>query len=81
MPNFLSQLTTCEVVDTSRGPAAAQRRSTPISLTDRGPAGRIKLDEVRKRVAGRPITYITDLWRTRMESVERAHLGPEVSTK
>jgi catechol 2,3-dioxygenase-like lactoylglutathione lyase family enzyme len=41
----------------------------------------IKLDEpVRKSAAGNTITYITDPWGTRIEIVQRAPLGPQVST-
>jgi catechol 2,3-dioxygenase-like lactoylglutathione lyase family enzyme len=41
----------------------------------------IKLDEpVRKSPAGNTITYITDPWGTRIEIVQRAPLGPQVST-
>jgi catechol 2,3-dioxygenase-like lactoylglutathione lyase family enzyme len=41
----------------------------------------IKLDEpVRKSAAGNTITYITDPWGTRIEIVERAPLGPQVSS-
>jgi len=41
----------------------------------------IKLDEpVRKSPAGSTITYITDPWGTRIEIVQRAPLGPPVST-
>ena len=41
----------------------------------------IKLDEpVRKGTTGSTITYITDLWGTRIEIVQRAPLGPQVST-
>ncbi len=41
----------------------------------------IKLDEpVRKSAAGSTITYITDPWGTRIEIVQRAPLGPQVST-
>ncbi len=40
----------------------------------------IKLDEpVRKSPAGNTITYITDPWGTRIEIVQRAPLGPQVS--
>jgi catechol 2,3-dioxygenase-like lactoylglutathione lyase family enzyme len=40
----------------------------------------IKLDEpVRKSAAGNTITYITDPWGTRIEIVERAPLGPQVT--
>jgi len=39
----------------------------------------IKLDEpVRKAPNGSTLTYITDLWGTRIEIIERAPLGPEV---
>ena len=41
----------------------------------------IKLDEpVRKSPTGSTITYITDPWGTRIEIVQRAPLGPQVST-
>jgi catechol 2,3-dioxygenase-like lactoylglutathione lyase family enzyme len=41
----------------------------------------IKLDEpVRKSPTGSTITYITDPWGTRIEIVQRAPLGPPVST-
>jgi len=41
----------------------------------------IKLDEpVRKSPTGSTITYITDPWGTRIEIVQRAPLGPAVST-
>ena len=41
----------------------------------------IKLDEpVRKGTTGSTITYITDPWGTRIEIVQRAPLGPQVST-
>jgi catechol 2,3-dioxygenase-like lactoylglutathione lyase family enzyme len=41
----------------------------------------IKLDEpVRKSPTGSTITYITDPWGTRVEIVQRAPLGPQVST-
>jgi hypothetical protein len=41
----------------------------------------VKLDEpVRKSAAGSTITYITDPWGTRIEIVQRAPLGPQVST-
>ena len=40
----------------------------------------IKLDEpVRKSPTGNTITYITDPWGTRIEIVQRAPLGPQVS--
>jgi catechol 2,3-dioxygenase-like lactoylglutathione lyase family enzyme len=42
----------------------------------------IKLDEpVRKSPTGSTITYITDPWGTRIEIVQRAPLGPAVSTQ
>ena len=41
----------------------------------------IKLDEpVRKSPTGSTITYITHPWGTRVEIVQRAPLGPQVST-
>jgi catechol 2,3-dioxygenase-like lactoylglutathione lyase family enzyme len=41
----------------------------------------VKLDEpVRKSPTGSTITYITDPWGTRIEIVQRAPLGPPVST-
>ena len=41
----------------------------------------IKLDEpVRKSPTGSTVTYITDPWGTRIEIVQRAPLGPRVST-
>jgi len=41
----------------------------------------IKLDEpVRKSATGSTLTYITDPWGTRIEIVQRAPLGPQVST-
>jgi catechol 2,3-dioxygenase-like lactoylglutathione lyase family enzyme len=42
----------------------------------------IKLDEpVRKSPTGSSITYITDPWGTRIEIVQRAPLGPQVSSR